>query len=252
MRGQRHGVVRTHTSRWITHKQEDIYNCRSFAQGVRALSPVSGFPACGSCIRKTSPRMPGFVGAALGSQRAVGNRDSAPRGYVLNGTWSGPGADRHWERAWVRPSCWSPRASQRGRKQRGLLQQHSCQNRELILPDRRYHFGVLPLSRQCWELTCPPASEPQPRNTAGPAASCPRVPRPTASRARAWFCPRSCGCSLCTRHGQAANQAGAQPCLSACHSIHTGGTPRSYIPAEARMLLDPISYLVHTAMIPRS
>lgn len=49
--------------------------------------------------------MPGSAGAALGSQRAVGNRGSAPRGYVLNGTWSGPRADRHWEGAWVRPSA---------------------------------------------------------------------------------------------------------------------------------------------------
>ena len=42
--------------RWMTHKQEDIHNCRSSAQGVRGLSPTAGFPACGSCVGKTSPQ----------------------------------------------------------------------------------------------------------------------------------------------------------------------------------------------------
>ena len=35
-------------------------------------------------------------------------------------------------------------------------------------------------------------------------------------------------------------------------TTHKGGTPRSYTPAERNTLLDPISYLMYTAMIPRS
>ena len=35
---------------WMTHKWENKYNCRSYSQGARGLSPTSGSPAHGSCL----------------------------------------------------------------------------------------------------------------------------------------------------------------------------------------------------------
>ena len=45
-------MVKTHTCKWMTHKCEDNHNCRE----VRYLSPTLGYPALGSCARKTSPQ----------------------------------------------------------------------------------------------------------------------------------------------------------------------------------------------------
>lgn len=44
-------IVKTLTSRWATHKQENNYNCRDSPQGARDLNPTLGF-----LTRKTSPQ----------------------------------------------------------------------------------------------------------------------------------------------------------------------------------------------------
>ena len=55
------------------------------------------------------------------SQRAVGNRDSTLKRHTKNLICSKTqGRSRNLKEAWVRPTCWSWRASQRGRKQLGL------------------------------------------------------------------------------------------------------------------------------------
>ena len=38
----RHGIVKTLTPRWVTHKWEDNYNCRDSPQEANHLSPTVG------------------------------------------------------------------------------------------------------------------------------------------------------------------------------------------------------------------
>lgn len=142
----------------------------------------------------------------------------------------GPRGDGHWEGAWVRPFA-SLREPPREAGSKG----DSSGNTAAKTGSRFYQTaGVPPLSHQSWELTCPPASEPQPWNTPGPAASCPRVPRPTARTARTcsvhqWLRP------LC-KAGPGSQPGRAQPYLGACHiggpALPTQGAPRDHIPQQ--------------------
>ena len=45
-------MVKMHTLKWATHKQEDIYNCRDSPKGLRGLSPTLGSPALKSCTEE--------------------------------------------------------------------------------------------------------------------------------------------------------------------------------------------------------
>ena len=48
------GIVKTHTYGWVTHKQEDNYNCRGSLQGALGPSPSSGSLSQMSHTDKTS------------------------------------------------------------------------------------------------------------------------------------------------------------------------------------------------------
>lgn len=56
------GIVKTHTYGWVTHKQEDNYNCRGSLQGALGPSPrLAPYPRCPTLIKQAT-RTFGFEG----------------------------------------------------------------------------------------------------------------------------------------------------------------------------------------------
>lgn len=109
-------------SKWVIHKWENNWKCRSSLQGVRGLSLTSDSPACGPCAGKMSPQSI-WLWRSVGSfflnyQRAGGNRDFTLKEHTQNLICSGTE-----ERSinligtWVRPTCWSCRIFQGGTRQ---------------------------------------------------------------------------------------------------------------------------------------
>ena len=74
-----------------------------------------------------------------------------------------------WE-TWVRPTCWSCRVSQKGRRQTGTptgdgdtVSSHFWESFYYVnTSSSRQHFGILPLHCQCQGLTSPPVDQHQP------------------------------------------------------------------------------------------
>ena len=81
--GQSHSIVKSHTPRWATHKQENNYIAEVPPQEVKGLSPISGSPehlvlkVSGACFQE--------------SQRAGGSGDSSLKGHTQNLTLQDPG-----------------------------------------------------------------------------------------------------------------------------------------------------------------
>ena len=103
------GIVKTHTPRLVTHKQEDNYNCRGSPQEARGPSTLD-FLAWGLALGRTPPERLALKPSGAyfpEGQRAVGNnRDSTLKGCTQNLTCSRTqGRSSNLKGAWIRPTC---------------------------------------------------------------------------------------------------------------------------------------------------
>ena len=93
---------------------------QGFPQGVRSPNPTSSSPgpAMGKQAAEHQALSTSTKACRQESQRALVNRDSTLKGHTHNHTCSRTqGRSSHSKGASVRPTCWSWRASWRGRKQ---------------------------------------------------------------------------------------------------------------------------------------
>ena len=58
--------VKSHTPRWVIHKQENNYNCRDSPKGWRGLNPTLGSTAQRSSTGKTLPPLENLALKATG------------------------------------------------------------------------------------------------------------------------------------------------------------------------------------------
>ena len=74
VRGQR---GRTVTPRWVTHRWEHNYKGRA-----RSLSPTTGSPSQGPCVRKKNPKHLALKASGASFQRAGESRESTPFFFI--------------------------------------------------------------------------------------------------------------------------------------------------------------------------